>query len=45
VYEELRSLNEQYEEKFGFKFVVFVAGRPKAAIIPILQERLGVCLS
>jgi allantoinase len=29
VYDALRSLNELYENKFGFKFVVFVAGRPK----------------
>jgi allantoinase len=40
VYEALRLLNEQYENKFGFKFVVFVAGRPKIAIIPVLQTRL-----
>lgn len=42
VYDELRSLNDQYENKFGFKFVVFVAGRPKAAIIPVMRERLEV---
>ena len=29
TYAELRELNEQYENKFGFKFVVFVNGRPK----------------
>jgi len=40
VFRQLKELNEQYEAKFGFKFVVFVAGRPKAAIIPVLKERL-----
>ncbi len=38
---ELAELNRAYEEKFGFRFVVFVNRRPKAAIVPILRERLG----
>jgi 2-oxo-4-hydroxy-4-carboxy--5-ureidoimidazoline (OHCU) decarboxylase len=38
---ELADLNRVYEEKFGFRFVVFVNRRPKAAIVPILRERLG----
>jgi 2-oxo-4-hydroxy-4-carboxy--5-ureidoimidazoline (OHCU) decarboxylase len=38
---ELADLNRAYEEKFGFRFVVFVDRRPKAAIVPILRERLG----
>jgi 2-oxo-4-hydroxy-4-carboxy--5-ureidoimidazoline (OHCU) decarboxylase len=37
---ELAQLNEAYEEKFGFRFVVFVNHRPKAAIVPILRDRL-----
>jgi 2-oxo-4-hydroxy-4-carboxy--5-ureidoimidazoline (OHCU) decarboxylase len=37
---ELADLNQAYEEKFGFRFVVFVNRRPKAAIVPILRERL-----
>lgn len=37
---ELVSLNEEYERRFGFRFVVFVAGRSKAEIVPILRERL-----
>jgi 2-oxo-4-hydroxy-4-carboxy--5-ureidoimidazoline (OHCU) decarboxylase len=37
---ELAYLNQVYEEKFGFRFVVFVNGRPKAAIIDVLRERL-----
>jgi 2-oxo-4-hydroxy-4-carboxy--5-ureidoimidazoline (OHCU) decarboxylase len=38
---ELAYLNQVYEEKFGFRFVVFVNRRPKSAIVPILQERLA----
>jgi len=38
--EELAVLNEEYERRFGFRFVVFVAGRSKAAIVPIFRERL-----
>ena len=36
----LATLNDEYERKFGFRFVVFVAGRNKAQIIPILRSRL-----
>jgi 2-oxo-4-hydroxy-4-carboxy--5-ureidoimidazoline (OHCU) decarboxylase len=38
---ELEGLNREYEERFGFRFVVFVNRRPKREIVPILQERLG----
>jgi 2-oxo-4-hydroxy-4-carboxy-5-ureidoimidazoline decarboxylase len=38
---ELASLNRAYEQRFGFRFVVFVNRRPTAAIVPILRERLG----
>lgn len=38
VADELRALNEAYERRFGFRFVVFVAGRPRADIIPILEH-------
>jgi 2-oxo-4-hydroxy-4-carboxy--5-ureidoimidazoline (OHCU) decarboxylase len=41
VLTELAYLNRVYEEKFGFRFVVFVAGRPKSEIVDVLQERLG----
>ena len=41
VLTELAYLNRVYEEKFGFRFVVFVAGRPKSAILDVLQERIG----
>ena len=37
---ELEGLNRAYEEKFGFRFVVFVNRRPRREIIPILRERL-----
>ena len=40
VLAELAYLNQVYEEKFGFRFVVFVAGRPKAEILDVLGERL-----
>ena len=37
---ELAELNRAYEEKFGFRFVVFVDRRPRREIVPILRERL-----
>jgi 2-oxo-4-hydroxy-4-carboxy-5-ureidoimidazoline decarboxylase len=37
---ELKELNRLYEERFGFRFVVFVNGRPKREIVPVLRERL-----
>jgi len=40
VPEELAELNRAYEEKFGFPFVVFVAGRSRAELVPLLRERL-----
>jgi 2-oxo-4-hydroxy-4-carboxy--5-ureidoimidazoline (OHCU) decarboxylase len=40
VLTELAYLNQVYEEKFGFRFVVFVNGRPKSEILGVLQERL-----
>ena len=36
----LGKLNKAYEEKFGFRFVVFVNGRPRAEILSIMRERL-----
>lgn len=36
----LTYLNEVYEEKFGFRFLVFVNRRPKAEILGVLEERL-----
>lgn len=40
VYADLAELNRRYEERFGFRFVVFVNGRPKAAIVDVLKARL-----
>jgi len=40
VGEELTALNEAYEGRFGFRFAVFVAGRPRVEIIPILERAL-----
>jgi 2-oxo-4-hydroxy-4-carboxy--5-ureidoimidazoline (OHCU) decarboxylase len=40
VLTELAYLNQVYEEKFGFRFVVFVNRRPKAEILDVLRSRL-----
>jgi len=40
VLAELARLNGDYERKFGFRFVVFVNGRPRREIVPVLRERL-----
>ena len=37
---ELERLNHEYEDRFGFRFVVFVNRRPKSEIVPVLRERL-----
>jgi 2-oxo-4-hydroxy-4-carboxy--5-ureidoimidazoline (OHCU) decarboxylase len=37
---ELAELNRAYEERFGFRFVVFVAGRTRAELVPLLRARL-----
>jgi hypothetical protein len=41
VLTELAYLNQVYEEKFGFRFVVFVAGRSREQLLDILRERLA----
>jgi 2-oxo-4-hydroxy-4-carboxy-5-ureidoimidazoline decarboxylase len=41
VLTELAYLNQVYEEKFGFRFVVFVAGRPKREVLEVLRARIG----
>lgn len=40
IAEELDALNDAYERIFGFRFVIFVAGRPRSAIVPILEASL-----
>jgi 2-oxo-4-hydroxy-4-carboxy-5-ureidoimidazoline decarboxylase len=37
---ELDRLNAAYEHRFGFRFVVFVAGRRRAEILPEVQRRM-----
>jgi len=41
VLTELAYLNQVYEEKFGFRFVVFVNRQSRAELLPILRERLA----
>jgi 2-oxo-4-hydroxy-4-carboxy--5-ureidoimidazoline (OHCU) decarboxylase len=40
VLDKLDRLNAAYEERHGFRFVVFVNRRPKAAILEVLRERI-----
>lgn len=40
VDEDLAVLNEIYEARFGFRYVVFVAGRPRSAIAPLIEVAL-----
>nr|CAG8477578.1 13040_t:CDS:2 [Entrophospora candida] len=35
-----QELNSQYENKFGFKFVIFVNGRSRKELIPIIEEKI-----
>jgi 2-oxo-4-hydroxy-4-carboxy-5-ureidoimidazoline decarboxylase len=37
---ELERLNSAYEERFGFRYCVFVAGRPRAALLPEMSAAL-----
>jgi 2-oxo-4-hydroxy-4-carboxy--5-ureidoimidazoline (OHCU) decarboxylase len=37
---ELARLNAAYEQRFGFRFVVFVDRRPKTEILEVLRERI-----
>jgi 2-oxo-4-hydroxy-4-carboxy-5-ureidoimidazoline decarboxylase len=38
---ELEALNEAYEERFGFRYVVFVAGRPRSEILSLLERAVA----
>jgi OHCU decarboxylase len=38
--DRLADLNEAYERRFGFRFVVFVAGRPRSEIAGLMEHRL-----
>lgn len=37
---ELARLNQAYEDRFGFRFVVFVNRRPRSAVLEVLRARL-----
>jgi 2-oxo-4-hydroxy-4-carboxy--5-ureidoimidazoline (OHCU) decarboxylase len=41
VLSELAYLNQVYEEKFGFRFIVFVAGRSKREVLEVLRARIA----
>ncbi len=38
---ELARLNDAYERRFGFRYCVFVAGRPRAALLPAMEASLA----
>jgi 2-oxo-4-hydroxy-4-carboxy--5-ureidoimidazoline (OHCU) decarboxylase len=38
---ELERLNREYEARFGFRFCVFVNGRPRPALVPVLRSALA----
>ena len=38
---DLERLNRAYEARFGFRFCVFVAGRSRAALVPVVEAALG----
>ncbi len=40
VIAELLELNRRYEERFGFRCIVFVNRRPKSELVPVMRERL-----
>ena len=37
---DLERLNRVYEERFGFRFCVFVHGRPRRELVPVLEAAL-----
>jgi OHCU decarboxylase len=37
---DLERLNGEYERRFGFRFAVFVAGRSRAELVPVLEAAL-----
>jgi 2-oxo-4-hydroxy-4-carboxy--5-ureidoimidazoline (OHCU) decarboxylase len=40
VDEELAALNRDYEAKFGFRYLVYVAGRSREALLPEFRDAL-----
>lgn len=41
VLSELARLNRSYEDRFGFRFIVFVNRRPRSEILTVLQRRVN----
>ena len=39
--QRLDRLNENYERRFGFRFVIFVVGRPRSEIADIFEARMS----
>ena len=37
----LDDLNDEYERRFGFRFVIFVAGRPRSEIADVMESRMS----
>jgi 2-oxo-4-hydroxy-4-carboxy-5-ureidoimidazoline decarboxylase len=37
----LDRLNDAYERRFGFRFVIFVAGRPRSVIADVMEDHLS----
>ena len=37
---ELERLNDAYEERFGFRYCIFIAGRPREALLPDMRAAL-----
>lgn len=40
-YAQLTALNDAYQQKFGFPFIVAVRGHTRASIIAAMEQRLG----
>lgn len=40
VLERLAALNDEYERRFGFRFVIFMHGRTKRGALGVLERRL-----
>ena len=38
---DLKRLNRQYEAKFGFRYCVFVGGRSRTELVPVLEAALA----
>ena len=37
----LGPLNDAYEARFGFRYVIFVAGRSRSAMVPLMEQALA----